>query len=79
MKSPLLADWAQWFQTQWRVVVDTRANGNILMADFNFRPQPKWRFNLGVDVLGSSSTDVVDFISRYQRNDRVRGGVEYVF
>ncbi len=79
VKSPLLADWAQWFQTQWRVVVDTRANGNILMADFNFRPQPKWRFNLGVDVLGSSSTDVVDFISRYQRNDRVRGGVEYVF
>ena len=50
-----------------RVVVD-RDTGPVSLV-----------LNIGLDMLGSNNPSPVDFLSRYQRNDRIRGGVAYAF
>jgi hypothetical protein len=77
--SPLSDSWSRSFLCSLRFVVDTIHEGNILQTDLYYLPVARTYLNLGLDVLGSDSTTAVDFISRYQRNDRVRAGVAYVF
>lgn len=71
--------WAERFTWSTRFVLDTANNGNILISDFHLRAFERALLNLGIDILGSDNRNPVDFISRYQRNDRVRGGVSYAF
>jgi hypothetical protein len=77
--TPVAEAWADCFQVSTKFLVDTVHDGNILIFDSFYRPLASLMLNLGLDVLGSESTSPVDFISRYQRNDRVRGGLAYVF
>jgi hypothetical protein len=77
--TPILADWARNFLVSTKFILDTVNQGNILQADLYYRPFRRTTLNLGLDMLGSESRSPVDFISRYQRNDRVRAGVSYVF
>ncbi len=71
--------WLPYFNNATRFVWDKDFDGNILSSDFRFLPTRPLRFNFGFDILGSRNPSNVDFIARYQRNDRVRGGMEYVF
>jgi len=77
--TPILDNWARSFLCSLKFIVDTVNDGNILQTDFYYRPIARTYLNLGLDMLGSNSQSPVDFISRYQRNDRVRGGMAYVF
>jgi hypothetical protein len=77
--TPLFDDWARKFSLSTKFIVDTANTGNILIFDSFYSPLVRVVLNLGFDILGSNSTSPVDFISRYQRNDRVRGGVSYSF
>lgn len=77
--SPIMANWARHFLFSMKFIVDTVNQGNILQTDFYYRPLARTYLNLGLDMLGSESRSPVDFISRYQRNDRLRAGVSYVF
>jgi hypothetical protein len=77
--SPFFNHWSRHFLFSTKFVWDTINQGNILQSDLNFVPLTRLTVNLGMDVLGSESRSPVDFISRYQRNDRIRAGVTYVF
>jgi hypothetical protein len=77
--TPIFDDWARSLLFSTKFLVDTANEGNILQADFLYRPVARLFLNLGLDMLGSNSRSPVDFISRYQRNDRVRFGISYVF
>ncbi len=77
--TPVSDDWARRFLFSTKFVVDTVNDGNILLPDFYYSPFARFFLNMGIDVLGSNSRNPVDFISRYQRNDRLRGGATYVF
>ncbi len=77
--TPVFDSWASSFLLGTKFVLDTANQGNILQTDVYFWPFARTTVNLGIDILGSESTSPVDFISRYQRNDRVRGGITYVF
>jgi hypothetical protein len=77
--TPFLDRWARTFLFTTRFVLDTVNQGNILQTDIYVRPIATAYLNLGLDILGSESRSPVDFISRYQRNDRLRAGVTYAF
>ena len=77
--TPIFDDWARRFEMSTKFIVDTANTGNILVFDAFYSPLARLVLNLGLDMLGSDSTSPVDFISRYQRNDRIRGGVTYAF
>jgi hypothetical protein len=77
--TPILDSWARSFLFSMKFILDTVNQGNILQSDLYYRPVGRAYLNLGVDILGSESRSPVDFISRYQRNDRIRGGIAYVF
>lgn len=77
--SPIFDDWARKFSLSTKYIVDTANTGNILVFDAFYSPLVRVVLNLGFDILGSDNPSPVDFISRYQRNDRLRGGVSYSF
>jgi hypothetical protein len=77
--TPFNDHWAKYFLLGTKFVLDTANQGNILQSDIYLWPFKNTTVNLGFDILGSESTSSVDFISRYQRNDRLRGGITYVF
>lgn len=77
--TPFYDAWARRFLFSTKFIVDTANTGNILVGDVYYSPASAWIFNAGLDLLGSNSADPVDFIARYQRNDRIRGAVTYVF
>jgi hypothetical protein len=77
--TPIFDDWSRRFQLSTKYIVDTANTGNILVFDAFYSPLVRVVLNLGFDILGSDNTSPVDFISRYQRNDRFRGGVSYSF
>lgn len=77
--TPFSEDWAKKFMYSMKFINDTSHAGNVLVMDTFFYPWPTVNMNLGFDLLGSAATSPVDFIARYQRNDRVRGGISYVF
>ncbi len=77
--TPVLERWAESFLFSTKFVVDTAHTGNILITDFHYIPAKQWFLHLGMDMMGSDNPGPVDFISRYQRNDRIRAGVAYAF
>ncbi len=77
--TPISDQWADRFLFATKFVLDTYAQGNLLQTDVVYKPISRVSLNIGVDLLGSETRSPVDFISRYQRNDRIRGGVSYVF
>lgn len=77
--TPIVDSWARRFLFTTKFIVDTANTGNILMSDAYYSPFARTFLNVGIDIIGSNSTVPVDFTSRYQRNDRLRGGIAYVF
>lgn len=77
--TPFVDKWARSFLFSTKFIFDSRNQGNILISDLFYRPVGALLVNLGVDILGSESRRADDFISRYQRNDRIRGGISYAF
>lgn len=66
-----------------KMLLDFEHPGTIVSWYFNYAASKDWRLFLSTDVLSSYSKDDVvdgtDFIKRYRENDRVTGGVSYVF
>ncbi|MGZ3694842.1 MAG: hypothetical protein ACXWQO_11745 [Bdellovibrionota bacterium] len=77
--TPIADSWARSFLFSTKLIYDSLNEGNILITDAFYRPTGSLLLNLGCDILGSQSHRPEDFISRYQRNDRVRGAVTYAF
>ena len=77
--TPILDSWASSFLFSFKFIYDAVNVGNILQSDLRFYPMNRLSLNIGVEILGSESRSPVDFISRYQRNDRLKGGIAYVF
>jgi hypothetical protein len=72
-------EWARRFLASLKFIVDTANTGNLLVFDAFYSPFGRLYLNLGCDLIGSNSPTPIDFLSRYQRNDRVRGAVAYSF
>jgi hypothetical protein len=64
-----------------RLLVDLENPGTIVSWYFQYAPAREWKLFLSTDVLSSYSDegDGTNFIRRYRENDRVAGGVTYVF
>ncbi len=66
-----------------RLLFDLQNPGTIVSWNFAYAPDRDWKLFLATDVLSSFTTDSAadgtDFIHRYRENDRVAGGVTYVF
>lgn len=77
--TPIVDSWSNHFLFSMKLVVDTINQGNILQSDLRFYPIRPLTLMVGLEILGSESRSPVDFISRYQRNDRLKGGIAYVF
>lgn len=77
--TPIADAWARTILFSTKFIYDSLNRGNILISDLYYRPLSPLFFNVGMDMLGSDSRKPDDFISRYQRNDRVRGAVNYAF
>jgi len=77
--TPFRDDWARRFLASAKFIVDTAFTGNLLVLDAFYSPFSHLYVNLGMDIIGSNSPTPADFLSRYQRNDRVRGAVAYSF
>lgn len=66
-----------------KILADFVHPGTIVSWYFNYNAAKDWHLFLATDVLSSFSkenvVDGTDFIKRYRENDRVAGGVSYVF
>lgn len=60
---------------------DYDQQGSILSTEFLYYPNQKWAFVMGADILGVQSDEDLTsgFINSYRANDRVYGGMTYVF
>ncbi|MBC7691856.1 MAG: hypothetical protein H7222_08800 [Methylotenera sp.] len=70
------------YSTAW--IADLEEKSNLMSFDLNFRPKldaslvsGAWLINVGTDFFTSSTG--TGHLGKYQGNDRVRGGVSYVF
>lgn len=60
---------------------DYDQQGSILSTEFLYYPSQKWAFVMGADILGvqNDQIETSSFINQYRANDRVYGGMTYVF
>lgn len=65
---------------------DLEIQGSHLHGELRYHPNETWKVFLGSDILGAQQTDAAilksgepNFLNRYKANDRVYGGVAYVF
>lgn len=70
-----------WVENSFRWIEEFAEQGTLLSTDFRAYIGANWSVNLGADFLGSRQPvdETHDFISRYRGNDRVSGGVTFVF
>lgn len=53
--------------------------GALLTSFINLKTAREWQWNLGFDVIGAPGSGTQGLMGRYRSNDRVVGGVSYVF
>ncbi len=59
---------------------DYGQNGSLVGTEFHYYPATHWSVLLGADILGVQSEDSSSgFLNQYRANDRVYGGLSYVF
>lgn len=59
---------------------DQQQKGSLMTAEMQFIPNPLWAVHIGVNVLGvEQESDDTTFINQFRANDRVYGGLNYVF
>jgi hypothetical protein len=80
MLSAELPTWRR-LTTELKLLADLENPGTIVSSHFTYAADRDWRLFLATDVLSSFSDDGdgTNFIRRYRQNDRVTGGVTYVF
>ena len=83
VKTPLFGRLGRHWTVLGKMLYDFGNLGTILETEVKYSPNPKWMMTLGLEVLGSTrelqAGATMDFISRYRANDRVHGGISYVF
>ena len=72
------------FSSQIKWLYDLEQKGSILSTLIAFHPVKTFNVMLGIDILGTeadanSAQNGGDFLQQYQANDRVYGGMQYVF
>ncbi|MBV2167951.1 MAG: transposase [Bdellovibrio sp.] len=69
------------FVTRFKYLYDYDQRGSLLNTEFLYYPSQKWAVVMGGDVLGvqDESYNASSFLNQYRANDRVYGGMTYVF
>lgn len=67
--------------TKWRYLYDYDQKGSLMNTEFLFYPDRKWAVIMGADLLGveDETSTASGFLSQYRANDRIYGGMTYVF
>jgi hypothetical protein len=67
--------------TKFSWLYDTDQKGSMINTEFLFYPNQEWAFVIGADFLGVDDEDYKpsSFLNQYRANDRVYGGMTYVF
>lgn len=73
--------WSRPFVTRFKYLYDYDQRGSLLNTEFLYYPSAKWAVLVGGDVLGVQDENDTSssFINQYRANDRVYGGMTYVF
>ena len=72
-------------KTDLKWLYDQEQKGSILSMLLGVQPVKAFNIQLGVDILGTDADDSTsaqagqEFLQQYQANDRVYGGMQYVF
>lgn len=69
------------FVTRFKYIYDYDQRGSLLNTEFLYYPSQKWAVVMGGDVLGvqDETYSPSSFLNQYRANDRVYGGMTYVF
>lgn len=69
------------FVTRFKYLYDYDQRGSLLNTEFLYYPHQKWAVVAGADVLGvqDENYDKSGFLNEFRANDRVYGGMTYVF
>ncbi|WII73792.1 transposase [Bdellovibrio sp. 22V] len=69
------------FVTRFKYLYDYDQRGSLLNTEFLYYPSQKWAVVMGGDILGvqDESYNPSSFLNQYRANDRVYGGMTYVF
>ncbi len=67
--------------TKFAYLYDKDQKGSMINTEFLFYPSQEWALLMGADLLGTEddSYKVSGFLNQYRANDRVYGGMTYVF
>lgn len=67
--------------TRFKYLYDYDQQGSLWTSELLYFPGPQWAVLVGADILGVSdeSHKVSGFLNQYRANDRVYGGITYVF
>lgn len=81
VEGQLASFWRRPFVTRFKYLYDYDQKGSILNTEFLYYPSQRWAMIVGGDVLGVQDEDSTSarFINQYRANDRVYGGLTYVF
>ncbi len=81
VEGQLASFWRRPFVTRFKYLYDYDQRGSLLNTEFLYYPSPRWAMLVGGDVLGvqDEADSSSRFINQYRANDRVYGGMTYVF
>lgn len=67
--------------TELKWIYDRKFKGSVVSGNFSYETIKNLNMNIGFDVLGveNSTTTETNFLSQNKANDRVYGGLQYVF
>jgi hypothetical protein len=81
VEGQLASFWRRPFVTRFKYLYDYDQRGSLLNTEFLYYPSQRWAVLVGGDILGvqDESYRPSRFINQYRANDRVYGGMTYVF
>jgi hypothetical protein len=81
IRVPLLHRKKEELNLNLKVIYSIADGGTILSPELTYKPEPAWDIYVNADVLTSGKDEGTDpsFIAKYRSNDRMMGGVRYVF
>ncbi|NUN04361.1 MAG: transposase [Bdellovibrio sp.] len=81
VEGQLASFWGRPFVTRFKYLYDYDQRGSLLNTEFLYYPSKKWAVVMGGDILGVQDEEfnTSGFLNQYRANDRVYGGMTYVF
>ena len=82
---PLFTSGNQFLSLHGKVIYDFTVRGSIYSAELHYGFQKSWDVSFGFDLIGAGKMKApqegggADFFGYYRANDRIRGGIAYVF